>query len=103
MSDAFDTPEFKAYADRTMAELVPLINDSAISISVLPSGETDVKFAVELGFLIMLDKPIIIVVEPGAKVPPKLALVADVIVEHSRDDASFNERIKAAIDQVMPK
>jgi hypothetical protein len=63
----------------------------------------DVKFAVELGFMVMLDKPIIAVVSPGSKVPLKLAKVADEIVEGDIGDPDFQERFHAAIDRVTAK
>lgn len=102
MADVYDSPEFQRYANRVRAELEPMIKDSAVCVSILPSGETDVKFAVELGYMIMLDKPIIVVVQPGSKVPSKLALVADIIVEGRPGEPGFEGRFKAAIGKVIP-
>lgn len=81
MTDYAEDPEFIAWAKRTRRELVPMIERSSVTVSLVPEGETDVKFAVELGLSIMLDKPIILVVAPGTKVPNKLAMVATEIVE----------------------
>lgn len=81
MSDYEQDPEYVEWARRVKEELVPKMEDSACTVSLVPEGETDVKFAVELGLSIMLDKPIILVVRPGTKVPEKLALVASDIVE----------------------
>lgn len=63
--------------------LVPKLKQSAVCISLMPPEgmELDAKFCVELGAMIMLDKPIITLVTPGEKVPPKLALISDHIVE----------------------
>jgi hypothetical protein len=80
-NDYENDPQFIAWAKRVKEELVPKIDSSACTISLVPEGEVDVKFAVELGLSIMLDKPIIVVVRPGTKVPDKLALVAADIVE----------------------
>jgi hypothetical protein len=62
--------------------LVPKLKESATCVTILPPEgyELDAKFCVELGAMIMLDKPIIAVVTPGESVPPKLALVADHVV-----------------------
>ena len=81
MSEWHQHPEVKAWLRKMRANLVPMIRDSAVSVSIVPSGEPDVKFSVELGLSIMLDKPIIAVVTPGAKVPSKLVKVADEIIE----------------------
>jgi hypothetical protein len=62
--------------------LVPQVADSYVAVAIMPESpdEVDVKFAVELGVMIMLDKPILAVVRPGTRVPDKLKLVAEVIV-----------------------
>ncbi|GJJ23718.1 hypothetical protein [Mycolicibacterium mageritense] len=99
--DPFDTPEWHDYARRVRTELIPKLRDSAASISLVPRGVTDVKFAVELGLSIMLDKPIIAVVPPGARVPAKLVAVADVIVEGDLDDPTMANRLNAAIAGVL--
>jgi len=60
-------------------KLVPKISDSKVVISLCPKGgATDVKFAVELGFSIMLGKPILVFANTNDDIPPKLRLVADV-------------------------
>lgn len=62
--------------------LVPKLKESAACVSICPDrgGELDAKFCVELGAMIMLDKPIIALVAPGQDIPAKLALVADHVV-----------------------
>jgi nucleoside 2-deoxyribosyltransferase len=104
MTDPFDSKEFRRYAERVRRELIPMIKESAVTLSLVPpDGEVDVKFAVELGFMIMLDKPIIAVVSSGRKVPLKLVKVADEIVEGDVGDPGFEERFKAAIDRVRTR
>lgn len=84
--DPFESDDWKQFADRCINELVPKIDGSAMTISLVPNGPGDVKFAVELGFSIMMDKPIIAVVKPGMKVPSKLIAVADAIVEFNANN-----------------
>jgi hypothetical protein len=79
--DWLDDPDAEAWARHVVDELVPMVQGSAVTISLVPTGDTDVKFAVELGVSIMLDKPIILIVSPGMRIPAKLAQVADEIVE----------------------
>lgn len=61
--------------------------DSSMVMSLIPTSEAkvDVKFAVELGMAIMLGKPIVAVAQPGTPIPPKLAQVADRIINLSDD------------------
>jgi hypothetical protein len=102
--DPFESEEWKRYADRAIDELVPMIRDSAVTISVVPDGPGDVKFAVELGFSIMMDKPIIAVVQPGAKVPSRLIAVADEIIEMDPDNPEeLMSRLRPILDKVVDK
>lgn len=61
------------------------MNESSVVMSLVPGGTPDVKFAMELGFSIMLDKPLVAVVAPGVKVPPKLLKFADVVIHTTAD------------------
>lgn len=63
-------------------ELVPKIDGSAFVASLVPASHgLDVKFAVELGVSIMLDKPILAVMQPGCEASQKLLKVADRVIE----------------------
>lgn len=99
-----DDPETQAWVKHVLTDLVPKVQDSSVTISIVPTGEVDVKFAVELGVSIMLDKPVILLVTPGARVPEHLARVADEIVEIA-DLASPNaaKQMTGAITRVMKK
>jgi hypothetical protein len=93
-------PDVQDWARRVLSDLVPKLSESACTISLMPSGETDVKFAVELGFSIMLDKPIIAVIEPGQKIPARMLRVVDAVVDGPLDAPDFGERLRAAIDRI---
>jgi hypothetical protein len=62
-------------------DLIPKLTDTSVVVSIAPRGRTDVKFAVELGLAIMLDKPIIVLARPAVPLPPKLLAVADRVVQ----------------------
>ena len=58
------------------------IAGSAAFISIAPSdGKGDVKFWVELGCAITMDKPILTMISPGMKLSAKLRAVSDTVVE----------------------
>lgn len=102
MSDLTDDPVFREWAARVRAHVLPRLDASALSVSLVPTGETDIKFAVELGLSIMLDKPIIAVVQPGSKVPERLVRVADRIVEADLSPGGEGARkVQAAIEAAM--
>jgi len=103
VADLADDPDFKAWAERVRAHVLPMINESALTMSLVPTGDTDIKFAVELGLSIMLDKPIIAVVQPGTKVPKHLVRVADEIVEADLDNPHGMEKVQVAIEQAYQR
>ena len=74
-------PVFQSWAGRIRRELIPKMEDASLTVQLVPRKGHDVKFAVELGLSIMMEKPIIAVVSPGMHIPRGLAAVADEIVE----------------------
>jgi hypothetical protein len=80
--DPFEDPQWKAYAQRFIRDVAPHIVDSAYFTVIAPPGgrETDVKQAVEIGYALLMDKPIIVVHAPNRPMPAKLRKVADHIV-----------------------
>lgn len=91
--DLFDDPALQAWSRETVSMLAA----SAVSLAVY-SGQVDGKLALELGASVLLDKPIIMVVASGSKVPEKVVRVADRIIEADMDDpAGAAERIRAAL------
>lgn len=93
------------WVGHVLNELVPMLQDSEVVASFVPDGETDVKFALETGLAIMLDKPIILVVGPGVRVPAKLLRVADAVVEGDMSTEqgrqSLLERLKKETARVL--
>lgn len=102
MSDPFDDPAWKRYAKRVQKELVPMMKDSRVTMALATGSEPDPKMAIEIGYMILLDKPIITVVTPGAKVSNKLAMISDAIVEADLDDPNAAGRIAEAIQRIAP-
>jgi nucleoside 2-deoxyribosyltransferase len=97
-------PEFDAWAKRILREVVPKVEGSDIFISITPSSpdQVDVKFAVELGLAIMMDKPIIATMKPGTKVPAKLAAVVDKFVEMDFDNIpDSRQRLGEATQELL--
>lgn len=83
-----------------MEGLVPKLVGSRVCVCLVPTDEEyyiDAKFCVELGAMIMLDKPIIAIVQPDAKVPAKLDLVADKIVHADITTEAGRELLAEAI------
>ncbi len=73
-----------------------MVRGSAVTLA-LWSGKPDAKQAVELGFMIFFDKPIIIIAEPGQVIPRKLLAVADDVIYGSPSDPRSVEQLRAAM------
>lgn len=103
--DPFASTAWKAYAGRVRTELVPKLKSSAMTISLAPSdpSDVDIKFAVELGLSIMLDKPLVVVIDEDGVVPSKLAAIAEVIVRGDITTAATRERLQQAIEAIIPE
>lgn len=96
-SSIYDDPDFRAWELAVMTNMLPKLASSSATVSLVPGGRTDAKFAVELGFSIMLDKPILAVVLPGAEIPDKLRLVADLVVEADMGTEEGGKAVQQAI------
>jgi len=101
--DAWQDSSAKEWIHHVLDDMVPKLATSALVISLVPNNnEGDVKYWVELGASIMMNKPIIAVVMGNEPVPHKLSLVADEVVRCPRGiDPSSSEELAAAIKRVM--
>lgn len=63
--DPFGTVEWEAYAAHARETLIPMVAGSAVTAFLATSAEPDVKQALELGMMILLDKPIIVILVDG--------------------------------------
>jgi hypothetical protein len=98
-------PEQRAEWDRFVTyqreHTLKMMDESAFVCSLIPkTDEFDVKFAVETGMAIMLDKPILAVVAPGASISGKLAKVADLVVYADLDTEEGRVKVAKAIEEM---
>lgn len=102
-SEPWEHPDARKFLRRAFKELLPKLQTSSVVFSLVPRGPADIKYAVELGLSIMLDKPIILVVSPGARVPAKLAKVADEILEGDITDPVGQNSLKDRITEAAKR
>lgn len=98
-------PEWIAFAEHFRIHALPKLMSSDFSLSITPKdpNHTDLKFAVEIGASMMLDKPMIFLVQPGTKIPEKVMRVADHILEFNPDDPKAMARLQEAITKIVGK
>lgn len=100
--DLENDPQFQEYKKHIIEELIPKIDGTDVFISLTPSeGKLDVKFAVELGIAILLDKPIVAIICPGAKVSDKFRKVVDRFIELDIKDQASHPKITEALNEIM--
>lgn len=95
-----DYPDSKAWLDDVAENMVPKMMDSVMVMSLVTDSEPDVKFAVEIGMAILLNKPLLAVVIKGSVVPPKLRLIADEIVEVDLDTKDGKQALQDAMSRI---
>jgi hypothetical protein len=101
MTDLSNDPEFKAFAAHVNAHLIPMVMGADASISLVPRTEVDIKYAIELGLSIMLDKPLVIVAQTRQKIPEHLRRVADAVVVIDQDDPTKDAENRAKIAEAV--
>ena len=93
--------DFQAFEAEVQEGLIPKLVDSACTVSLVPRGETDVKFAVELGMSIMLDKPILAIVQEGTSVPKRLLKVADRVIVGDMETSEGIAKLQGEIQSFL--
>ncbi len=96
--DPFQSVEWERYAAHARATLIPMLRESAIGVVLTSSGDPDVKQALEIGMMILMDKPLLLIVDPGQVVPPKLLKLADAILQGPIDRPGLAAEIQFAAD-----
>lgn len=71
------------YAEHIRETLIPNMVNTAMAMCIIPDdpAKLDLKIVMEMGLMVLLDKPIIAVVSPGIPVPENIINLAEAIVE----------------------
>ena len=100
--DWADSKEFRRFAQDWIKRVLPNMKDSAMVMTIAPNGgEADVKMAVEIGFAILLDKPLIVVAPPGRHMAERLLRIADHVITEDVTTEAGRKQIEVALKAVM--
>jgi hypothetical protein len=93
---------WKKYSDDFRADGLPKIVGSDTTISLFGGDGSDfnVQQATELGAMLLLDKPIILLLIRGAAPPTRLMRAADVVIADWSGSPEDQDRLTAAIMQL---
>jgi hypothetical protein len=72
--------EFDEWAHHQREVTLKGMADSAVVLSIY-EREFSIDYALQVGAMILMDKPILVMTAPGMEIPPKLRQVADEIIE----------------------
>lgn len=102
-----------AAVDRALKEMARIAEESIIpqmrkSAFVLAYADSeinvDVWMALQIGFAVMFEKPLIVMTKEDYELPPRLVAIADEVVRvKSPKDAEAKIKLKEAIDRVLGK
>jgi nucleoside 2-deoxyribosyltransferase len=96
---------FKRFARDMRENLVPKIMDSAYVIAIAPptGSDTDIRMAVEIGYAILSNKPLIVVAPAGRHVGEKLLRIADHVITGEMDTEAgreaMHDKLRAVLNQ----
>ena len=81
-------------------DLLPKMQSSAFCITI-GSDTPDAKLCIEVGAMVLLDKPVIVALPKGVKISNNLKRCATAIVELTGDNAKDQANLAAAMDNVL--
>jgi hypothetical protein len=97
---------WREYSERFRREALPKIVSSSVTLSLYSGdgSDFDVKLATELGAMLLLDKPLILVALPGRTVPSRLRRAADVVIEDWHpDNVDAQERLAEGLGRLADR
>lgn len=96
---------FEEYVEHFKKNVFPQQRETDIMVTLYSGdgADFDVKQATELGAMLLMDKPLILVQLPGAKIPTRLARAADVIVpsDPGDTDRDIQRKVKRALSDYL--
>lgn len=94
--------QFKRFAKHFRENVLPNMKTSAYVITIAPEGgDADVKIAVEIGFAILLDKPLIVLKAKGRPVAERLLRIADHVVEGDMDTEAGRKDVAEQFERLL--
>ena len=89
--DAWEQAKKDGFIDY-MKENLGHLAESTMVLSIHPKEDIDVKFACEIGYSVLLGKPIVLAIAKGTEISDKMKLIADHIVEMDWDTPEGRDR-----------
>lgn len=86
--------DLNAWLALAREDLLPKMRDTSICVGLYPTepgAEPDLKMALEIGLMVLMDKPILVIARPGQMISDHLRTIADRVIEASDADTMQRE------------
>lgn len=103
-SNPFEHPDYRRYAKHFWDKVAPQIRGSGYMLTVAPpQNAMDVQMATELGYSILLDKPLIVMVPTGRRefTAKKLLRIADHVIEGDVETEAGRAAMQAKLTALL--
>jgi len=95
-----DEPEVREWLESADRELLPMMERSRIALALF-GGKIDAKLCLEIGAVVLYDKPIVIMATDANEVPANLAKCATQIVRGDPTDPLTKKRLADAVAKIV--
>ena len=94
--DPFAGRDWKKFETSIRRDMIPQMKGSSTVLLIAPDigADFDVRFAVQIGATVLLEKPLLVILPKGRTPPPKLERIADRIIHADPGDAHVQDEIK---------
>ena len=101
--DPFKTKEWDEYSEQVIRDMLPKMKSSEVVVSIATGKDkADVKLAVEIGFCLLLGKPLVLMVDQAEKLPPGLLRAADEVVYGEIQHPKTRQAMVEAMERLVP-
>ena len=101
--DPYRSKEWRNFTRSVINDMLPKMKESALVVGLsTASDEADCKMAVEIGFCLLLGKPLLIMAEKEGDVHPGLLRAADEVVYGEIQHPKNQQALHEAMDRMVP-
>jgi hypothetical protein len=95
--------DWRKFERHVREKIIPDMRTSQLVMLISPdiSAEFDVRFAVQIGAAVLLEKPLVVIVPAGSVIAPKLERVADRIIRGDSSTEEGREALRAQMERFL--
>ena len=101
--DMYDDPKVQQFLEHARIHMVPRLQSSSVSAALVsgdPDDLGDAKMAIEIGYILLLGKPLVIVCSEDQVLPAGLERAADKVVRGEVGSPELTQALGAAVAEL---